>query len=232
MKQRESLLGAQDCESVTAALRAFPAFAGADDHVLSELTEKTHHHKVPAGFMTSMQGTQCEHFPIVLDGTARVFTIGDNGREITLYRLKPGEGCVLAAASILSDLPLPAFAVTESENDLLLVSPAVFNDWFDRLAFWRRFVVSLISQNLAQVIAVTNATAFRRLDARVASHLLETPGPESKTTHQEIAAELGSSREVISRVLKSLEAEGLIKLHRGAVSLIDRAALAAKAELT
>lgn len=218
--------------SARAALRTFPAFTKADDHVLSELTTKAHRRTLPDGFMTSMQGAQCEHFPIVLDGTARVFTMGDNGREITLYRLKPGEGCVLAAASILSGLPLPAFAVTESENDLLLISPSVFNDWFDRLDFWRRFVVSLISQNLAQVIAVTNATAFRRLDARVAGHLLATPGPEAKTTHQEIASELGSSREVISRVLKSFECEGLIELHRGAVALIDRDALAAKAELT
>jgi len=212
-------------------LQSFPAFAAASDSVLAELMEKGVHRKLPEGLMTSLQGTQCHYFPIVLRGSARVFTMGENGREITLYRLKAGEGCVLAAASILSDLPLPAFAITENEGEFLMVPAQTFHGWFDELDFWRKFVFSLIAHNLAHVIAVTNATAFRRLDARVASHLLETQDVEARTTHQAIALELGSSREVISRVLKSFEVEGLVELHRGSVRLLDRGGLVDKAEL-
>ncbi len=220
-----------NCHSRAAVLRSFAAFAEADDKIFAELDEKGIHKQLPAGLMTSLQGSDSEFFPIVLDGSARVFTMGENGNEITLYRLNPGEGCVLAAASILSSLPLPAFAITETDGEYLMVPAEVFHGWFDHQDFWRKFVFSLISSNLAQVIAVTNATAFRRLDARVAAHLLATSGGEEiATTHQGIAMELGSSREVISRVLKSLEVEGLVALARGSVRILDRQGLGAKAE--
>ena len=218
-------------QSHTETLKTFPAFATASDGILSDLANQGIHKKLPSGLMTSLQGTQSHHFPIVLRGSARVFTMGENGREITLYRLKPGEGCVLAAASILSELPLPAFAIIEDAGDFLMVPAEIFQKWFDDVGFWRKFVFSLIAHNLANVIAVTNATTFRRLDARVASHLLEAPNGEARTTHQAIALELGSSREVISRVLKSFEIEGLVGLGRGSVRLLDRDGLVDKSEL-
>lgn len=228
---RSSSEVSSQAQATCGLLRGFSAFAEAGETFLREVAERSIHKRLPADVMTSLQGTQCHSFPIVLRGTARVFTMGASGREITLYRLSPGEGCVLAASSILSGLPLPAFAVTETEGDCLKVPSATFLDWFDRQAFWRRFVFSLIAHNLAIVIAVTTATTFRRLDARVASHLLEASNGEAKTTHQAIALELGSSREVISRVLKSFEVEGLVELRRGAVRFLDRDGLVAKSKL-
>lgn len=215
----------------TELLNGFQAFADAGSDFIREVVANSTHHNVPRGMMTSLQGAQCTHFPIVLEGTARVFTVGENGSEITLYRLEPGDGCVLAAASILSALPLPAFAIAETDGEVLMIPAANFIAWFDGRDFWRRFVFSLIAHNLANVIAVTNATAFQRLDARVANLLLTSDGDPVRTTHQAIALELGSSREVVSRVLKSFEIEELVDLGRGAIRIVDREGLVAKAKL-
>ncbi len=214
-------------------LRQFPAFAAASDEILSQLIREGVRRKLPADLLICSPGAICDTVTFVLEGRARIFSMGENGREITLYRLEAGNTCVLAASSILSGLPLPAFSVTETAGEVLQVTASVFRTWFEREEFWRGFVFSLLASRLAGVIAITNAKAFRRLDARIADYLLDEAKKsrqEVKTTHHNIAADLGSSREVVSRVLKSFEVEGLVGLRRGAIRLVDNAGLSAKAQ--
>ncbi len=213
-------------------LRSFPTFAEASEGTLENLLRSAIHRSLPAGIIMCRPGETCPVLPVVLHGGARVFAIGENGREITLYRLLQGNACVLAAASILSRQPAAAFSQTEAAGDVLLVPADLLRTWVDEDPFWRAFVFRLISDRLASILEVTNQAAFGRLDHRIASHLLDQiNGSDApiRTTHQAIAAEIGSSREVVSRLLKSFEAEGLLQLGRGSIRLMDRSGLVAKA---
>jgi CRP/FNR family transcriptional regulator len=226
----------QPSETLTVeTLRSFPNFAEANDRTLETLLQSAIHKSLPAGVIMCRPGDDCAVLPVVLRGGARVFAIGESGREITLYRLLEGNACVLAAASILSQKPASAFSQTEVGGDALLIPADYLRAWVDADPFWRSFVFNLINDRLASILEVTNQAAFGRLDQRIASHLLEKgngkTGKEApiRTTHQEIASELGSSREVVSRLLKSFEGQGLVRLSRGEILLQDPSRLAVRA---
>ena len=185
--------------------------------------------RLPAGQAVCQAGAQCAHLPLVLDGTARVYQLGENGREITLYRVHPGESCVLTASCLLSARPFPAFAVCESAVEAVVVQPASVRRWLGSCEPWREYLFGLIAGRLVEVFGVLDAVLFQRLDQRLIDHLLRLAesldASEIQATHQMLAAELGSSREVISRVLKGLEEQGLLRVRRGQIELLDRAEL-------
>jgi len=185
--------------------------------------------RLPAGQAVCQAGAQCAHLPLVLDGTARVYQLGENGREITLYRVHPGESCVLTASCLLSARPFPAFAVCESAVEAVVVQPASVRRWLGSCEPWREYLFGLIASRLVEVFGVLDAVLFQRLDQRLIDHLLRLAesldASEIQATHQMLAAELGSSREVISRVLKGLEEQGLLRVRRGQIELLDRAEL-------
>lgn len=213
-------------------LRSFRDFAEMPDEAGTELARRARVLPVNAQEMLATQGSPCTVFPLVLAGRARIFVMDDEGREITLYRLSPGDGCVLAAACSVSDMPLPGFSICEVTGEGLFIPSATLRSWIDRHSFWREYVFSLVAKQLGQVVAVTNDLAFRRLDTRIASFLLqgaERSGGVVRATHQEVALEVGSRREVVSRILKGFEQDGLLTLERGAIRVEDRRGLAARA---
>ncbi|MGQ9660538.1 MAG: Crp/Fnr family transcriptional regulator [Thermochromatium sp.] len=185
--------------------------------------------RLPAGQAVCQAGAQCAHLPLVLNGMARVYQLGENGREITLYRVHSGESCVLTASCLLSARPFPAFAVCETEVEAVVVQPASVRRWLGNCEPWREYLFGLIAGRLVEVFGVLDAVLFQRLDQRLIDYLLrQAEGMDSseiQTTHQILAAELGSSREVISRVLKGLEEQGLLRARRGWIELLDRAEL-------
>lgn len=171
------------------------------------------------------QGMQCSHLALLIEGIARVYKIGENGREITLYRIGPGESCILTASCILSNKPFPAVAVSEEPIKALIVSTAHVMRWADQEAAWRDYLFQLISERLSDVISVVEEVAFRRVDRRLAGYLLQHGDNDRdrvQATHQSIASDLGTSREVVSRILKDFELQGLISIRRGAITLEDR----------
>jgi CRP/FNR family transcriptional regulator len=157
----------------------------------------------------------------------RVYQIGESGREVTLYRFHPGESCVLTANAILTRQTFPAIATVEQEAEAILIPAETFRDWVQRHDLWRDFFFDLVSQRLASVMSLVDEVAFRRLDMRIAALLLERAALQNpiRITHQEIAAELGSSREVISRILEDLADRGLVRPERGSISIEDPAGL-------
>ncbi|ADC63971.1 Crp/Fnr family transcriptional regulator [Allochromatium vinosum] len=195
----------------------------------SEFFDQVMRVRLPAGQAVCQAGAQCAHLPLVLDGTARVYQLGENGREITLYRVHPGESCVLTASCLLSARPFPAFAVCESAVEAVVVQPASVRRWLGSCEPWREYLFGLIAGRLVEVFGVLDAVLFQRLDQRLIDHLLRLAesldASEIQATHQMLAAELGSSREVISRVLKGLEEQGLLRVRRGQIELLDRAEL-------
>lgn len=180
--------------------------------------------RLPKGQHVCHEGSDCSHLAILLNGTARVYKLGENGKEITLYRVGPGESCILTASCILSDTPFPAFAICETDVEAALIPAGDARRWLAESTAWRDYIFGLVATRLTNIISVVEDVVFRRMDRRIADHLcarLKKSGHRLLVTHQEIASELGTSREVVSRILKEFEQEGLIRVTRGSIDLLD-----------
>ena len=181
--------------------------------------------RLEGGQFICMEGSVCAALPVVLEGTARIYKMGESGREITLYRLGAGDSCILTASCILNENDFPAFAVTEDALEAFLIPPSVLRRWVRQHDAWREYVFDLMSHRLHALIAVVEEVVFRRLDVRLAAYLSERiaglESPTLHTTHESIAYDLGSSREVVSRLLKEFEHEGLLTLGRGSIHVRD-----------
>lgn len=214
-------------------LNTLPFLRRAEGQVRREFQAAAFLTRIPAGRDVFVAGDEAGAIALLLSGVVRVYQIGESGREITLYRFGNGESCILTANVILSRQAFPAVATVERDAEAVMVPADAFRDWVRRYDVWRDFTFALLSQRLASLIATVDEVVFRRLDVRVAQFLLQQgrgAGPIS-ITHQQIAAELGSSREVISRLLESLESEGLIHRARGAIEVLDRAGLERRAAM-
>jgi CRP/FNR family transcriptional regulator len=178
---------------------------------------------IPANRDVFLEGDQIEAIALLISGVVRVYKVGETGREITLYRFGNGSSCILTANAILSQKTFPAVATVEQEAEAVMVPAESFRNWVKRYDLWREFVFDLLSQRLSTVMAIIDEVAFRRMDRRVASLLLDRARIQNplRITHQEIAAELGSSREVISRLLEDFASEGGIRAGRGTVEVLD-----------
>lgn len=170
------------------------------------------------------EGSSCSHLAILLRGTVRVYKLGESGKEITLYRVGTGESCILTASCILSHIPFPAIAICESDIEAVVVPAGDARKWLSESAAWRDYIFGLVATRLTNIINVVEDVAFRRMDKRIADHLynrIDKTRHLLQATHQEIASELGTSREVVSRILKDFEQNDIIKVTRGSIELID-----------
>ena len=208
-------------------LRALPILRSAEPHIAREFNQAAWIVHIPAGRDVFVEGDQVQAIAVLVSGVVRVYQVGETGREITLYRFGLGESCILTANAILSQQTFPAIATVEQDAEAVMIPAEAFRDWVRRSDLWRTFVFDLLSQRLANVMALVDEVAFQRLDARVAALVLERSMVHNPLhiTHQEIAAELGSSREVISRLLEDLASRGLIRAARGTLEVLDRQAL-------
>jgi CRP/FNR family transcriptional regulator len=179
--------------------------------------------RIPAGQDVFIEGDRVNGIALLLSGVVRVYKIGETGREITLYRFGTGQSCILSANAILSSSSFPAIATVEQDAEAVIVPSDVFRDWIKRYDAWREFVFDLLSQRLATVMEIVEEVAFRRMDARLGSFLLTRSRVQNpmRVTHQQIAAELGSSREVISRLLEDFVVDGLVRSSRGEIEVTD-----------
>ncbi|WP_419628911.1 Crp/Fnr family transcriptional regulator, partial [Thiolapillus sp.] len=126
---------------------------------------------LPAGQHICLEGSNCSHLAFVLSGTGRVYKLGESGREITLYRVDAGECCILTLSCIISEKRFPAFAVSESDLEAILVPASVIQDWMDSIRSWRRFAWNLITARLGDVISLVEEVTFRRMDERLGFYL-------------------------------------------------------------
>ena len=182
---------------------------------------------LPSGKRLFSEGDGAQALALVVSGTVRVFKTGRTGREITLYRIGPGETCILSVNAIVTQQPLPAAATVEDEVQAVTIAAPVLRDWVHRHELWRQFVFELISQRLMKVLTLVDDVVFSRMDTRIATLLLARSRVQNplRITHQEIAAELGTSREVISRILEDLAGAGMVRSTRGKIEILDAAPL-------
>ena len=203
--------------------QSLPLLQHADLQLSREFQAEAFFARIPAGKDVFVEGDQADAIALLISGTVRVYKIGETGREITLYRFGNGESCILTANAILSRKSLPAIAMVEKEAEAVMIPADVFRHWVKRHDLWREFVFDLLSERLSTVMAVVDEVVFQRMDRRVASLLLlksQTQHP-IRITHQEIAAELGSSREVISRILEDFSQRDIINPGRGTIEILD-----------
>ena len=205
-------------------LARFPVFTQLPAAQLDDLLRNAPLRRAPAGSVLFEPNLPCEGFPLVLEGSVKVMKTSPAGREIVLYRVSPGEGCILSGGCLLGQNEYAARGVAESDVTLLKLSPAVFNDLIVNFQPFRRFVFDMYGTRLAEVMELIDEVAFRKLDTRLA-RLLVQRGPEIAATHQNLADELGSVRVFVSRLLRNFEERGWVRLERERISVVDSKAL-------
>jgi len=191
---------------------------------LAELLAAAPLHRSPAGSVVFEPDMPCEGFPLVLEGSVRVAKTSRSGREIVLYRVSPGEACILSGGCLLGETDYAARGVAESDVTLLRIPPDLFQVFMLRHPPFCRFVFDMYGARLAEVMELVEEVAFRKLDARLARLLIQR-GPVVNATHQNLADELGSVRVFISRLLGNFEQRGWVRLERGRVTVVEPKAL-------
>ena len=196
----------------------FPALAGGDQQTVA-LLDDARLVTMPSNHWVFRAGSTCENYLLLMQGSVRVQVIGESGREAMLYRVLPGQSCVLTTCCVLSGEDYPAEGFTETPVHALVVDRRSFNGALETAPTFRQFVFSNLGGRMAEVITRMEEIAFRPVERRLASLLLSRADKSGtiQTTHQEIAVELGTAREVVSRHLKRFESSGLIELERSTV---------------
>lgn len=192
--------------------------AGDNQQLIEELLGNAMHVKLDEGQFAFRTGGQCQAYLIVLKGSVRVQLISAGGREVTLYRVGPGDTCVLTTSCLLSGNDYPAEAVAESNVEACGITRAAFESALAAHPDFRNHVFDKFSDRLKNVIVRVEDLVFESVDARLARALMKLHDDDrQEVTHQELAVELGTAREVVSRHLKQYEDRGLVTLGRGRV---------------
>ena len=177
---------------------------------------------------TIREGHILQHAMFIVKGTVRINKMNEQGREITLYRVQSGQSCVLMMASILGETEYEASASIEVESEILLIPVGIFRTWMDNYKPLRQFIYNQFIQRINAVTNLLENITFKPISYRLAQLLFNNTNKETAIltiTHDQLAVELGTAREVISRTLKDFQNRGILTLNRGKISLIDRLAL-------
>ena len=214
-----------DLATLSSALGAqYPSVAALDpatrDKVLMHDAQTI---DAPAGTVLFDEGAPCRGFPLVLDGEIRVARGSPQGRSLELYRVSPGELCVVSTSCVFGRHAMVAHGIAARPTRLVVLSPPGFDAWCAQESF-RRFVFGVFAERLADLMALVEAVAFQRLDQRLATALLGH-GLVVHTSHQALADQLGTVREIVTRLLKQFERAGWVRLARERIELLDAAAL-------
>lgn len=172
-------------------------------------------------------GDSCKQAFIMVSGTARVEVVSEAGREVVLYKVEPGQTCLMTTACLSSDAEYSAHGITETEVEAVILSKPDFITLLGKCPVFRRYILSSYGERFADFMTFVEEVLLQRVDVRLAKHLLQNRDDQGvvKQTHQTIATELGTAREVISRVLKEFEHKGYVKLKRSRIELVNPGAL-------
>lgn len=191
---------------------------------LRALLGSLQYRELKAGTVLLREGEVCPAVPFVLDGAIRVFKTAESGREITLYRVTAGESCILSSGCATGIDTFPAMAVAEESTEAAFFLAATVRRLFAEAATFRDFVLGQYARRMADVIELVEEIAFRHVDQRlkewIAERRAESDDNLVRTTHQVIADQLGTSREVISRILKDWEERGCLLISRGEIKIL------------
>ena len=205
-------------------LQHYPMLAGLPATELDSLLASAMVLPLPAGAVVFDENQPCQGFPLLLSGSVRVIKASANGRELQLYRVCAGESCILTSSCLLGHSAYHARGITEQDTEMVVLPPASFKTLIASHAAFRDYIFGLFSERLTDLMQLVTAVAFQKLDQRLAALLIGKPTP-LRTTHQALADELGSAREMVSRLLKGFAEQGWVKLGREQIEVTDPAAL-------
>ncbi len=203
---------------------AFPGLDVAGDAVLDGIFSHAALAELPAGRTVFHAGSLCDQYLLVISGSVRVQLVSESGREVVLYRVGRGESCVLTTSCLIAGERYPAEGTVEHPVTAVALGKSLFDHGLAGSDAFRRFVFANFSMRLVQVIARMEEVTYGSIDARLGRVLL-AGAPRLRTTHEALALELGTAREVVSRRLKSYQSRGLISLTRGEIDILDPEAL-------
>ena len=204
-------------------LNQYQFFTQATESLQQEIISAAHTTKLDTNNYFYKKDWQCSHIALIGSGCVRVFIVGNTGREITLYHVHPGGTCPINLMSALWNNDTPALAIVEKPLSAVLLPVDVFRRMMLKEPVIQQFVFQSLGERLSSVFSLMEEIAFQKMDQRIATFLLKqfeqsnSSPPTAHVTHMQIALELGSAREVISRTLRVFERLGAIKLERGRV---------------
>jgi CRP/FNR family transcriptional regulator len=206
-------------------LANFPALLALEPSAREILTKSARIVEAPIGTIGYREGGACGAYVMRLAGQSRVYKMSSSGREILLYRVTAGETCVITTTCLLGNSNYPASTIVEEPIRDVIIPSAAFNQLMIDSAIFRTFVMTNYGALISDLIVLLDEVAFHSLDARLAKLLLDANTETISRTHQLMADELGTAREVVSRQLKRFEQKGWVQLGRGQVEIANRTAL-------
>lgn len=179
---------------------------------------------LPNEQMLMKQNQECQFIPMVISGKLRIYKLSPNGREMTLYRIGPGETCLISIACQIKGDDFPAMAQVEGKTQLFMVPSVICHSILAKNLAWKDFIITSLYGHLTELMETLEAVAFDRTDHRLIMWLIEKANEKTaaiECTHEEIAVELGTAREVVSRLLGELKNKGIVTLGRGKIKVVD-----------
>jgi CRP/FNR family transcriptional regulator len=211
-------------EALGRARASFPALAALPPGLAGRLAAECQVMTAPPGAHLFDERSPCGAFPLVIEGRVKVAKLSPAGREIVLYRVGPGQSCLLTSSCLLARRAYAATGIAETQTTLVAIPRDLFDALMAGAPGFRDYVHALFADRIGELMTLVEEVAFRRLDQRLAAHLL-AHGPRVEARHQDIASELGSVREIVSRLLSDFEDRGLVSLGRGRIEVVDGAGL-------
>ena len=203
----------------------YPALAGLPAERLAVLQQPGARLRLPAGTQVFAEHQPCQGFPLLLEGSIKVCKLAASGRELVLYRVTPGGSCIISSSCLLGRSDYNARGIAETPLTLLILPVPLFSELMVSHPPFRDFVFHLFAERIGELMQLVEEVAFARLDQRLAKLLLARSETPIAVTHQQLADELGSVREIVSRLLKGFAAQGLVSLGREQIAISDRQGL-------
>ena len=202
-------------------LDIFPVFLRGPQALVNDILLFIQYRSAPANTILLREGEYSPGLVLVLSGEKRIYKQSGTSKEITLYNVVAGEFCIINAMSLLSNSPYPANAISITKVELLIIPPDKFQEYIFKYEEMRSLIFSFISKNLADIMELIAEVAFKRMDERLMDYIIEkSEDSKLSATHQTIAKELGTAREVVSRLLKDFERRDLVILSRNCIQLV------------
>lgn len=207
-----------------------PHIPGLEAELSSLLAAAAKNVRIAGGHSVFHSGQACSAFLVVTAGSVKVSTVTGSGRELLLYRVGPGQTCVLTTAALLAQADYDAEGMAETDTEALAIPRPLFEELMARSPAFRAFVFSSYGERLRDLIGLVQEVSQRQVDRRLARFLCDRASAPIIMTHQDIASELGTAREVVSRLLKQFSGDGLVMIERRHIVVSDAARLSRLAQ--
>ena len=209
----------------------FPVFSKLTPQQQQIVLDYTAIRTVPAGTVVHNGAVECTGFLLVRSGQLRAYTLSSEGREVTIYRLFDHDSCLFSASCIMASLQFEVIIETEKDSEIFIIPPSVYQKLMNESLPVAKYTNDLMATRFSDVMWLMEQIMWKSFDKRLAAFLTEEAAIEGtstlKVTHEKIANHMGTAREVVTRMLRYFQGEGLVKLTRGTIEIIDEAGLEA-----